>query len=151
MSCDCGLVASVHCLHCKVICHCSVSALQTNVSKWHSSRAIVTPRVLPSEGLFGGSSARVAELFVTLTSSGAERHSHRLRLVSASSQTPIWGKLIWIIPPCLHAFLWHKDRTTASASRVSHRESAKCVTETARCRFVRRLCQKAAASISSQR
>lgn len=105
MSCDCHLVAYVHCPQCKVICHCVAAALQTNVSKWHSSSTIITTtttttKVHPSQCVFGTAllDGRAA---VTLTGSSAERHSLRLRLALASSQTPLWGKLIWII---LHVY-----------------------------------------------
>lgn len=42
MSCDCQLVAYVHCPQCKVICHCTALAPQTNVSKWHGSSTVIT-------------------------------------------------------------------------------------------------------------
>lgn len=116
MSCECQLVSYVHCPQCKVICHCIALALQKNVSKWHSSSTIITTtKVHPSHCFFGAAllDGRAA---VTLTGSSAEIHSHRLRLALTSSQTPLWGKLIWII---LHVYTHGYDiriRSWTSAS-----------------------------------
>lgn len=147
MSCECQLVAYVHCLQCKVICHCIALALQKNVSKWHSSRTIITiTKVHPSHCFFGATllDGRAA---VTLIGSSTERHSHRLRLALASSQTPLWGKLIWII---LHVYThgydirirfwtsWVIERVQSLLLRLS---MLLCETDAVT------LCQKAAASI----
>lgn len=111
MSCDCQLVAYVHCPQCKVICHCVATALQTNVSKWHSSSTVITTttaKVHPSQCFFWSSSVRWQSCCNT----------NRLQCRETFAQTEIsfsiqpnatLRKADMNNPPCLHACLWHKD------------------------------------------
>lgn len=91
MSCECQLVARVHCLRWKVICHCAAVALQPNGSSSILSRT------------------HSSSVTVSLTGSGAEGHSHRLRLVLASQPNATFRKRDPNNPACLLACLWHKD------------------------------------------
>lgn len=101
MSCDCQLVAYVHCPQCKVICHCI--CLSPPDKRVQMARQQHRHYQNPGAALLDGRAA------VTLTSSGAERHSRRLRLALASQPNATLRKADMNNPPCLQACLWHKD------------------------------------------
>lgn len=151
MSCDCQLVACVHCPQCNVICHCAVVALQTKSVQMaqEASQHHYHHQSQPQPtGFFKGEALLDFRAAVTLTGWGAGRHPDRLSRAPESSQTLFWGKLIWIILGVYtHAYDIRIRAWTTACVCVSQRESAKTDTETARAalRDGVTLCQKAAA------
>lgn len=96
MSCKCELVARVHCPRWKVICHCAAVSPPLSQMCLNGSRSILTR-------------TRSSSITVSLTGSGAQGRSHRLRLVLASQPNATFGKRDTNNPACLLACLWHKD------------------------------------------
>lgn len=110
MSCDCRFASYVHCPQCKVICHCVASALQTNVSEWHSSSAVTTratTKVCPSWA-FWSSSVRWQSCCNTNRLQCRETFS-QIEISRSIQPNATLRKADMNNPPCLHACLWHKD------------------------------------------